>query len=323
MKTKAPIWLKFFAVSVVMLFFVVLLVTTVYMQQMIRKENSIVDSNISNSTYYANLSVENSLSGYSERIGSMAVAEQFYQGQENGEAEYRTAVREKLASVYSESSEILAIFSLNLDATEKVESLKARYANGVTSDLEGLELAGSAGSTLSYVAKTNYIAADGTVTRPAAGEANAYGRLSVFAKKLPSVSAEGGFMYALDSDSSQTLRLLVLATPAVSYQNFAATYADGTEIVPNALTSGATVNASVAVKKADTKDRTALLAAAVYQNGVLVKVESASAVLSEEYQPITTSVILPESEDMSGITIRVFLWDSLDCANPYADPIEY
>lgn len=216
-----------------------------------------------------------------------------------------------------------AMTALNLDATEKVETLKARYANGVTSDLEGLELAGSAGSTISYTAKTNYIAADGKVTRPAAGEANAYGRLSVFAKKLPSVSAEGGFMYALDSDSSQTLRLLVLATPAVSYQNFAATYADGTEIVPNALTSGATVNASVAVKKADTKDRTALLAAAVYQNGVLVKVESASAVLSEEYQPITTSVILPESEDMSGITIRVFLWDSLDCANPYADPIEY
>lgn len=110
MKTKAPIWLKFFAVSVLMLFFVVLLVTTVYMYQMLKKENSIVDSNISNSTYYANLSVENTLSVYSERIGSMSAAEQFYQEQEKGEQEYRTAVREKLASVYSESSEILAIF---------------------------------------------------------------------------------------------------------------------------------------------------------------------------------------------------------------------
>ena len=43
MKTKAPIWLKFFAVSVLMLFFVVLLLTTVYMYQMLKKENSIVD----------------------------------------------------------------------------------------------------------------------------------------------------------------------------------------------------------------------------------------------------------------------------------------
>ena len=216
-----------------------------------------------------------------------------------------------------------AMTALNLDATEKVETLKARYANGVTADLEGLEVAGSAGSTLSYAAKTNYIAADGKVTRPAAGEANAYGRLSVFAKKLPSVSAEGGFLYALDSDSSQTLRLLVLASPAISYQNFSAAYTDGTEIVPNALKSGATVNASVAVKKEDAKDRTALLAAAVYQNGILLKVESASAVLSEEYQPINTSVILPEAEDMSRITLRLYLWDSLDCGNPYADPVIY
>ena len=110
MKTKAPIWMKFFAVSVLMLFFVVLLVTTVYMYQMLRKENSIVDSNISNSIYYADLSVEHSLSVHSERIGSMAVSKQFYQEQKKGEQEYRAFVSEKLANAYSESSEILAIF---------------------------------------------------------------------------------------------------------------------------------------------------------------------------------------------------------------------
>ena len=109
MKRKAPIWLKFFAVSVGTLFLTVTLITLVYMYQLVTKENNIIESNISNSIYYADLNVKNSLKRYSEQISNMTVAEQLYEANSNT-ARYRSIVNERLSNIYSESSEVLAVF---------------------------------------------------------------------------------------------------------------------------------------------------------------------------------------------------------------------
>lgn len=108
MRTKAPIWLKFFAISLSTLFLTVMLITTIYFYQMLNKENQIVDSSISNSIYYSNLSIDNLLGRYSEQIGNTASAKQFYEYTSSGN--YRNLIRTKLSNIRSESSEILAVF---------------------------------------------------------------------------------------------------------------------------------------------------------------------------------------------------------------------
>ena len=67
----------------------------------------------------------------------------------------------------------------------------------------------------------------------------------------------------------------------------------------------------------------AILVIAVYKNGVLTGVESKSLALTAEYQPIEVSETLPTAENMSGYSVKVFLWDSLENGNPYTSQIEY
>lgn len=109
MKRKPPIWLNFFIASFATLFLAVMLLTVIYTHQLINKENKIVESNISNGIYYTELSVKNSLKRYREQIGNMTTAQQLY-SVNSVAAEYREKVNEWLLNIYSESSEMLAVF---------------------------------------------------------------------------------------------------------------------------------------------------------------------------------------------------------------------
>lgn len=109
MRNRAPIWLKFFAVSVVLLFVVILFMTSYFIYQMVNKENYILNSNISNNLYYADLNISNALGRYQEQVGSVSISENIYEAKNSGGG-YRTAVRERLSNLYSESADIIAVF---------------------------------------------------------------------------------------------------------------------------------------------------------------------------------------------------------------------
>lgn len=109
MRTKMPIWVNFFTASVTMLFVVVLTVTMFLIHQMISKENTVLDSNISSNIYYSNLNLKNSLNRYKEQFGSISMALRLCKQGENDE-QYRAKVWDCLSSIYSETSEVIAVF---------------------------------------------------------------------------------------------------------------------------------------------------------------------------------------------------------------------
>ena len=215
------------------------------------------------------------------------------------------------------------ITAMNMDETEKSEALIKAYADGVRSDLVGLDTYGSAGCAFTYDSRSDNITNDGVVTRPEIGADPVEADFEIFAHKIPSATSSTGYKYNINEDTSFVITLNVMPMESVVFSDFAAAYADGSAIAKNALVSGGTVNASVSIKKADDAERSAIIAAAVYKNGVLVSVESNSAVLSDEMQILGTSITLPAAEDMSGYSVKVFLWDSLANANPYTNALEY
>lgn len=109
MKKRAPIWFKFFAVSVLLIFVVVLFMTVYFIFQMVGKENYILEVNIADNLYYADLNVSQVLNRYREQVGSVSVSESIYKAKRNTDG-YRAAVRERLSSFYNESTEIIAVF---------------------------------------------------------------------------------------------------------------------------------------------------------------------------------------------------------------------
>ena len=85
MKKKAPIWLNFFAVSVSLLFFVILFMTIYFIYQTVNKENYIVESNVTDNLYYADLNVSRVLKRYNEQLGSVSVSESLYNAKKDAE----------------------------------------------------------------------------------------------------------------------------------------------------------------------------------------------------------------------------------------------
>lgn len=100
--------------------------------------------------------------------------------------------------------------------------------------------------------------------------------------------------------------------PEVTYDSF--TLSD--------KTAGATATATVTgIKKTVEAEKNAVIIVAVYKDNKLVDVyPSAATALTTEGQTITTSVTLPS--DITGVTVKAFLWDGLAAGMPYADDIE-
>lgn len=102
--------MKFFSVSLLLMFVIVLVMTMLSIIQMRNKENLIIQSNISNSMYYMELNVENSLLRYSHQIGGQPMAEEFYHIKTEGGLDYRSNMRKEIANICNESSDIFAVF---------------------------------------------------------------------------------------------------------------------------------------------------------------------------------------------------------------------
>ncbi len=86
--------------------------------------------------------------------------------------------------------------------------------------------------------------------------------------------------------------------------------------------AGATATATVAgIKKAIDAEKTAVVIIAVYQGDALVSVApSAVTALTAVGQTISANVTLPE--DLTGVTVKAFLWDGLATGNAYCLPID-
>lgn len=101
--------------------------------------------------------------------------------------------------------------------------------------------------------------------------------------------------------------------PEVVYDSFTLT---GDKAANGTMTATATN-----IGKTVDGDRNAVVIIAVYKDNKLVDVApSTVTALTSEGQPITATVTLPS--DVTGVTVRAFLWDGLTAGMPYANFIE-
>lgn len=107
---KSPIWIRFFSVSLLLMFIIILIMTMFCIIQMRNKENKIIESNISNSIYYAEQNISNSLLRYIHQVGSQTAAEEFYRIKNEDTINYHRNIRKALADICNESSEVFAVF---------------------------------------------------------------------------------------------------------------------------------------------------------------------------------------------------------------------
>jgi len=107
---KSPLWMKFFSVSLLLMFLIILGMTTVTFLQMRNKETRIVESNISDSIYYMERNLENSLLWHTNQIGGQKMATGFYNMKKSGAGDYRSQMRAEVADICNTSSDVFAVF---------------------------------------------------------------------------------------------------------------------------------------------------------------------------------------------------------------------
>ena len=111
---KSPLWMKFFSVSLLLMFVIILVMTMLSIMQMRNKETRIIQSNISGSIYYMEQNMKNALSRCSHQVGSQQTARSFYNIKYGG-GDYRSKMREEIAAILGEAPELFAVFYFDND----------------------------------------------------------------------------------------------------------------------------------------------------------------------------------------------------------------
>lgn len=107
---KAPIWMKFFSLSLLLMLVIIMVMSMTYIIQMRRKESGIIQSNISNSIYYMEQNIKNSLARCSNHVASQETARKFYGIKYGKTSDYRVEMREEIAAICNDMPEIFAVF---------------------------------------------------------------------------------------------------------------------------------------------------------------------------------------------------------------------
>lgn len=107
---KAPIWMKFFSLSLLLMLIIIMVMVMTYIIQMRRKESGIIQSNISNSIYYMEQNIKNALARCSSHVASQETARKFYRIKTGGTNDYRVEMREEIAAICNDTPEIFAVF---------------------------------------------------------------------------------------------------------------------------------------------------------------------------------------------------------------------
>lgn len=111
---KSPLWMRFFSLSVLLMLIVILIMALLSILQMRNKENRIIQSNISNSIYYMEKNLNNTLSRINHQIGSQQTASKFFSIKHSG-TEYHSRMREEMAAICNETPEVFAVFYSDKD----------------------------------------------------------------------------------------------------------------------------------------------------------------------------------------------------------------
>lgn len=106
---KSPLWMRFFSMSLLLMSVVILIMAMMSIIQMRNKENGIIQSNISNSIYYMDKNLNNTLSRISYQLSNQQTASKFYSIKHSA-GDYRSKMREAVAAICNENSEIFAVF---------------------------------------------------------------------------------------------------------------------------------------------------------------------------------------------------------------------
>lgn len=93
---------------------VILIMALLSILQMRNKENRIIQSNISNSIYYMEKNLNNTLLRINHQLGSQQTASKFYAIKHNG-ADYHSRMREEMAAICNETPEVFAVFYSDKD----------------------------------------------------------------------------------------------------------------------------------------------------------------------------------------------------------------
>ena len=93
---------------------VILIMALLSILQMRNKENRIIQSNISNSIYYMEKNLNNTLSRINHQLGSQQTASKFYAIKHSG-ADYHSRMREEMAAICNETPEVFAVFYSDKD----------------------------------------------------------------------------------------------------------------------------------------------------------------------------------------------------------------
>lgn len=111
---KSPLWMRFFSLSILLMLIVILIMALLSILQMRNKENRIIQSNISNSIYYMEKNLNNTLSRINHQLGSQQTASKFYAIKHSG-ADYHSRMREEMAAICNETPEVFAVFYSDKD----------------------------------------------------------------------------------------------------------------------------------------------------------------------------------------------------------------
>ena len=129
------------------------------------------------------------------------------------------------------------------------------------------------------------------------------------------------YSYRNSSGTAESLYSISVTRIGVEYEDFSAQYSDG-RAIGTTLGSNKTVNTSVYAKSAKTMDM--MLATALYDaDGNLdgINVSQQALTGGADYQKVTSSVTLP-SGDLTGYSVKAFLWDASDYF-PYAKALNF
>lgn len=106
--------MKFFLVSLSLILIIFIITMSLNLVQMRDKENRVIQSNISNSIYYVEQNLKNALTRCSYKVSSQQSARNIYAIKQSG-SDYKMKLREEVASICNEASEIFAVFYLDSD----------------------------------------------------------------------------------------------------------------------------------------------------------------------------------------------------------------
>ncbi len=198
--------------------------------------------------------------------------------------------------------------SATLDATALWYTIDRKYAKGAKDNID-IPQAGPAGSRYSFQSMFPEVIDEKGVIYPI-GMQEQQGILNLIADKTD----KNG-----QSSSEQYVYITVLPAQGVVVKNFKFISSNGEELTT--LIGGETISAIAKILDGGSVKTNAIMVIALYNsNGSLNSVvKSDSISTTNEYQELAATMTLPE--DVSGMTIKAYIWDDLSTGMPLIESI--